>query len=309
MPQWQICDRNLVDDPQPWATRLPDGRELIWNGFFTGPVVLSTAEIEHAASSLLDIPASAVSTLAAHELRSYISDSGPQPPSVLIHSATTTTKGFEGDLDNLIQGRPAHDVATYLETRCVFLGRPGDITVGRTRPWRESALHAGITYVDIGDVEHYYLSQALLTAALRHKDAPVSAINKLLDWLGHHPDAVVRLYALDREMQIFLLWLKRRAGLPALLVDANNPVVSGSWNQKTHIHPSPGAAHELYCAARLDVAELLSREQQQGAGFQRLGMTIPVLPGYLILRDDDQSSFDRELLDAAQLLRDRYEIR
>jgi hypothetical protein len=309
MPQWQMCDRRFVSDPQPWTARLPDGRELLWSGFFTGPIVLSTAEIENAAIDLLDISTSAIAALAAQELHPYISGAGPEPPSMLIHSATTTTKGFEGDLDNLIQGRSAHDVATYLETRCVFLGRPGDIAVGRTRPWRESALRAGILYVDIGDVEHYYLSQALLRAALRHMSAPVPAINKLLDWLHSHPDTVVRLYALDREMQIFLLWLKRRAGLSSLLVDANNPVVSGFWNQKTHIHPSPGAAHELHCAEGLDAAELLSREQQQSTGYQRLGLAIPVLPGYLILRDDGQGSFNRELLDAAQLLRDRYEIR
>jgi hypothetical protein len=306
--RWEMSAPGPGQDPPPWTTRLPDGRELLWSGFYTGPLVLRADELEDAARRLLGVPVSAVPAHAIEELESHVSGAGPQPPSMLLHSATETTKGFDGDLADLSQGRPAHDVATYLEARVVSLGRPGDIAIGRTRPWREAALQAGLDYIDIGDTAHYYLSHALLAAALADQQAPVPAISAMLDWLGRHPDAVVRLYALDTETQIFLTWLRRRAGLATLRVDANNPVVSATWNQKTHIHPSPAAAREVHAAAGADPADLLAAEQRQGAAHQRLGMTIPVLPGYLVRRDDDPDLFAAELFAAADLLRERYEI-
>jgi len=302
--RWERCRPVGTEGPQRWKARLPGGRELLWSEFFTGPLLLGATDLEDAARRLLGVGAEAVGAHAVKELESYVAGHGPQPPSMLMHSATQTTKLFDADLADLIRGRPAHDVATYLETRVVSLGRPGDIAIGRTRPWREAVTRAGLSYVDIGDLAH-----ALLVAALRHQQAPVPAINAMLDWLGRHPDAVLRLYALDTEMQIFLTWLRRRASLDVLRVDANNPAVSASWNQKTHIHPTPAAALEIRGADGLDAAELLAAEQRQAAGYQRLGMTVPVLPGYLVRRDDDPGQFARELLDAADLLRQRYGIR
>jgi hypothetical protein len=306
--RWEPRERVLAEDPQPWAARLPDGRDLCWRGLFTGPILLSAAELDAAADHLLHIPTSAVPSLAASELRSYISAPGPRPPSMLMHSATATTKGFESDLLDLTQGRPAHDISTYLETRVVSLGRPGDIAVGRTQPWREAVQLAGLAYADVGDVAYYYLSHALLTAARQHDRAPVAAIAAMLDWLHGHPDAVVRVYALDTEMQIFLIWLKRKAGLRSLRVDANSPVVSARWNQKTPIHPPVAAARALRGGTGGDPVALLALEQRRSSAYQLLGMVLPVLPGYLVRRDDGPEAFAADLIEAAALLRERYQL-
>ncbi len=305
---WERCGGAGAGDTR-WKSRLPGGRELCWHGFFTGPLVLGAADLDDAARRLLGTGIEAVPAQAGRELESYLAGPGPQPPSMLMHSATQTTKGFDGDLADLIQGRPAHDVAAYLETRVVSLGRPGDIAIGRTRSWREAVAQAGLAHIDVGELAYYYLSHALLAMALRHQQSAVPALSAMLEWLRRHPGAVVRLYALDTEMQIFLTWLRRRAGLDVLRVDANSPEVSASWNQKSHIHPTPVAALAVSGADRLDVMELLAAEQRQAAGYQRLGMAVPVLPGYLVRREDDPGQFARELLVAADLLRQRYGIR
>jgi hypothetical protein len=308
MLTWERREPLLAGDPPPWAGRLPDGSEISWDGFFTGPVVLGERELAGAAGRLLGVPLGAVAELAARELGSYVSGPGPVPPSVLMHSATPTTKGFEGDLADVRRGRPGHDVATYLEARVVSLARPGDVTVGRTRPWREAAERAGIGLIDIGDTDHYYLSHALLAAAVAHQRAPQPAIASLLRWLADHPGSVVRLYALDTETQIFLVWLKRQAGLPVLWTDANSPEVSHTWNQKTHIHPDVAAARAMRGTDALPPAGLLAAEQRESAAFRRLGLAVPVLPGYLVRRGDGPQAFEAGLLAAAELLLDRYQI-
>lgn len=306
--RWEAGEDAAGRDSRLWRAWLPDGRELRWSGFFTGPLAMAAHEIEAAARLLLGVGLDSVAGCAVRELESFVADPGQQPPSMLMHCATETTKGFDGDLSDLIHARPPHDVATYLETRVVSLGRPGDIAVGRTAPWREAAIRANLDYIDIGDISHYYLSQGLLVAAIRHEEAPVPAVSAILAWLDQHPDAIVRLYALDTEMQVFLTWLKRRAGLQRLRVDANSPEVSATWNQKTHIHPTPAAAAEV-SAGSADPMELLAAEQRQAAGYQRLGMSVPVLPGYLVTRGQDPAQFAAELARAADLLRERYHIR
>lgn len=306
--QWDIHESSPATSTS-WTARLPDERELRWEGFFTGPLVLSDHEIEAAARHLLDSSLSEVSDLASSGLRSYVATPGQSAPSMLLHSATSTTKGFEGDLADLMHHRVAHDVATYLEARSVYLGHPGDIAVGRTQPWRDAAIRAGLRYIDLGETAYYYLSQALLVQALRSLARPVTAIDAMADWLRQHPDGVIRLYALDIETQIFLVWLKRLAGLAELFVDANSPEVSATWNQKTHIHPTANAARMIQNADRIEPTALLAREQRESLAHQRLGMTVPVIPGYLVPRNDDAGSFARELRDAAMLLIDRYGIR
>ncbi len=250
-----------------------------------------------------------VSAAATEELLPLVSDDGGFPAAVLMHSATQTTKGFEGDLSDVQRGRLPYDVPGYLEARMVSLSRPGDITVGRTRAWREATTVFGATGISIDDTDHYYLSHALLVAALRHRQAPLPAIDELVGWLTAHPSAVVRLYALDPETQIFLVWLKRQANLAVLAVDANSPVVADRWNQKTPLHPTVAAAQAL--AADLvdaDVDRILACEQRASDAFTRLAMRIPVLPGYRIVRGPDRADFVAQALAAAVLLRERHGI-
>lgn len=119
---------------------------------------------------------------------------------------------------------------------------------------------------------------------------------------------MVRLYALDVETQIFLLWLLRRTGLAELATDANSPAVATEWNRKNHIHPTVADARAMPASApELSPEELLAAEQRLGRAHRRLGLTVPVLPGYTIARTGvDRDAFVADVLDAAALLRTRY---
>ncbi|NEE09475.1 hypothetical protein G3M58_23820, partial [Streptomyces sp. SID7499] len=66
----------------------------------------------------------------------------------------------------------------------------------------------------------------LLLMAEAHEERADTPLRHVIDWLRDRPDAVVRLYALDVETQIFLLWLLRRTGLAELATDANSPAVA-----------------------------------------------------------------------------------
>lgn len=282
--------------------RLPGGRELPWEGFSTGPEVLGDAELDGLARDLLGLEPAEVPREAARRLRPFVAAPGTEPPPfVLMHSATRTTKGFEGDVAEIAAGRVAYDVPGYLEARVVSLARPQDFAVGRHAPWREAVRLAGLDHLDIGDVERYYLSQALLLAA---RERP-AVLEPLVAWYRARPGAVTRLYALDTEMQIFLLWLAGRVGIDVLRVDANDPVVSGKWNRKNHIHPALADVADLD-AADFAPDDLLAAEQRRSEGFRLLEMTVPVLPGYLVPRGDDPDAFRTRLLETARGLRDRY---
>jgi hypothetical protein len=277
-----------------------DGRVLPWRGFSTGPRVLTPAEVEEHCRLLLGHGTDRVAARAAAELPPS-RDGGPVP-AVVMHSATRTTRGFEGDLADVAAGRNPYDVPGYLEARAVSLGGPGDLAVGRIAPWREAVAHHGVPALDIAERELYYLSDALLTVAARAD----GTLDPLVAWVRARPDAVVRLYALDLETQVFLLWLRERAGLGVLRVDANGPVVSDRWNRKDHIHPSVADALAIDPAGATGPDDLLAREQRASAAHRLLGLTVPVLPGYLVPRDPDPAAFAAGVLAAARLLAERH---
>lgn len=303
------CERRTGGGDPVWSVWLTDGTELTWRDFATGPVVLDDDEITRAARELLGMTTTEVSAAATLELRPFIATGGAFPPAVLMHSATQTTKGFEGDLSDVHLGRMPYDVPGYLEARMVSLGGPGDITVGRTKAWREATEVFGTAAIAISDTDHYYLSHALVMSALAHQRARVPEIDELIAWVAAHPTTVVRLYALDVETQIFLVWLKRQAGLEALAVDANAPAVAHSWNQKTPLHPTVAAAEALAAeVANRDIDEVLAVEQRESEAYTRLALAIPVLPGYRLVRGADPESFVAQARAAATLLRERYGI-
>lgn len=141
-----------------------------WQGFSTGYRVLTETELDVLCHKLLGHGPAAVADRAARELRSYTATvtAGPQPnrpPAVIMHSATRTTRGFDGDLADVRAGRDPYDVAGYLEARAVSLAAAGDLAVGRTQPWRDAVRHYGTDSLDVGLLEPYYLSDALLTVA------------------------------------------------------------------------------------------------------------------------------------------------
>ncbi|WP_406086826.1 hypothetical protein [Streptomyces virginiae] len=277
-----------------------------WQGFSTGYRVLTETELDVLCHKLLGHGPAAVADRAARELRSYTATvtAGPQPnrpPAVIMHSATRTTRGFDGDLADVRAGRDPYDVAGYLEARAVSLAAAGDLAVGRTQPWRDAVRHYGTDSLDVGLLEPYYLSDALLTVAAETPRVLVP----LVEWLRDRPSAVVRLYALDTETQVFLLWLKAQAGLDALNVDANNPVVSDRWNRKNHIHPTVEDALAI-TAVGLDADALLQAEQRASEAHRLLGLAVPVLPGYLVERSASVAAFADSVVEAARLLRERY---
>lgn len=292
----------------PTTIRLQDGRELRWEGFFVGPTVLDQVTVSAFAPRLLGVDPVVVPVLAAQKLAPYLAMDGTSPRSLLLHSATPANMGFEGDVDDLATGRSPYDVATYIEARSVYLGTSADLTVGRTAPWAEAARLRGVPAVDIGDREHYYLTQAMLVLAEAHSRGETTPVREVIGWLRQHPDAVIRLYALDLEAQILLLWLCHQAGLQRLRIDANKPAVTARWNCKSHLHPTVPQALDLDVAG-LRADELLAAEQQLSDGYQRLRWQLPVLPGYTIPRADvERAEFVSGVLAAARLLARRYGV-
>ena len=303
-------DHQPEDGRPRWAVTLDDGRALAWDRFTTGPIVMPDTQVDDACRRLLGVDVSGLGALASVEVRSYVEDPDDPRPAILLHSATRTTKGFEGDLTDLAEGREPYDVAAYLEARVVSVARPGDLAVGRTMPWREAVNVYGVDHVDVGDLDHYYLSQALVAAALRHAEAPEPALERLIAFLRANPEAVVRLYALDTDLQLFLTWLRRAAGIDALNVDANSPEVAGRWNQKNHLHPDVATAAATAVAPDATAAAVLRAESAGSDLEATLAPGITVLPGYRVTRHAaaGPDAFARNAVAAAERLRDRYGI-
>lgn len=298
----------MLSPVDPRDVLLDGGRHVCWEGMFTGHLVLTDAQVSDHAHQLLGVDRTKMSTLVEQMLLPHHSHAGATPPALVLHSTTPTLRAFEGDAAELAAGRDPHDTATYTESRAVYLAHTRDLCVGRTAPWREAVALRGVPAVDVGDTEHYYLSHALLVMARNHAQGQQTPLREVIDWLRQRPDAVVRLYALDVETQIFLLWLQRQAGVRSIAVEANSPTVSSRWNRKSHIHPSAAQVHDLPTAG-IDVADVLRAEQRHSEAHRRLGMAVPVLPGYLISRAGvDVDAFVADVATAAALLRNRYGI-
>ncbi|MGF7236951.1 MAG: hypothetical protein ACQSGP_18620, partial [Frankia sp.] len=294
-----------------WSVAVDGHDPVVWAGFATGPEVLGPAELDRLSRRLTGVGLDALAALAASEITPFVAGAGAPPPALLLHSATSTTKGFEGDLTDVQAGRHPYDVPGYLEARVVALAKPGDLAVGRAGPWKEAVALGGVDHVDLGDLRRYYLSQALLVAAEAHEVAGGGPLDRVINWLRAHPDAVARLYALDTEMQILLVWLHRMAGLPGIRIDANDPVVSHRWNQKNHIHPDTvTVTTPAFTAAAhgRPADDVLALEQAASEGARRLGLPGPALPGYTLRRGDAPADLAAAARVAAELLRSRHGI-
>ncbi len=301
--------------PGRWRVDTPAGNSVEWDGFFTGPVVLSDDEISKLCLRLLGINVAELSYFVEQSIYSYRDKSTKECGSMYIHSATQTTKGFEGDLAELIAGRAAHDCATYLEARAVYLAGENDVVVGRTQAFLDAVNTLGVEFIDGIYLKYYYMSHALLVLANESMDSGSKLkypdpLKKIMERISQRPKTIIRLYSLDIEMQIFLLWLKKEVGVDCLFVDANNPYVTRDWNKKTPLHP------EVKMVVGLDVAQyqndkekLLLFEHQLSGYYQKLGLQIPTFPGYLISRKDSSVEiFSDDMVKAADLLRSRYKL-
>ncbi|WNJ96294.1 hypothetical protein RND59_04135 [Vibrio ruber] len=302
---------------------LEDGQNVPWEGFFTGPQVIRKDKLKQLAQHLLSLPPSNGNDCTfdmVHERASQLiipfiaDDSGQLPPSLILHSATSTTGGFEGDISEILSGGHAYDCATYLETRATIIATDGDFVLGRTSPWLDACRFLafkkrGITALDIGYRDYYYLSQALLVAASAYKDgATIPFLDTLIAWYKSNPMPLVRVYTIDIEMQIFLCWLADEVDVDTIVVDSNSAEVATRWNQKGPLYPWVDWSDNLPFH-HTTALEWYADEQIGSEVYQKLGIKLPTLPGYRIANSNVQaSSFLEQLTKAVELLHTRHGI-
>ncbi len=291
-----------------WDLVLPDEHRIPWQGFYTGPLTLTTGEIETLCLKLVGIDTTELRKAASQELQ-------PVPlaenwPALIMHSATPDLKSFEGDLHDLMNGGTPSDHSAYTEARSAYFARPQDLAIGRTNAWKTAIGLEGIDAIEIPGIDYYYLSHALLLLAEEHLRSPTLQINRIIEFLKNNVHTVVRLYTLEQEMQIFLVWLKRLANLENLSIDTNSPEVAQSWNRKSILHPTVRDALDLE-EMLIDSSprQILELESRFSLLYKKLNLAIPVLPGYTIERSgEDLYSFIQQVIQAARLLRQRYRI-
>lgn len=310
------CTRRMLDHPDPHTGRAygwtveHGGRRMPWQGLYTGPLTIPRPELGAICQSLLGC--------GVGELQRY--DGLLQPargdqarrPALILHSTTPELHTFEGDLHTLLREAPAGNFTTYKEARSVYLARPGDVVVGRTRSWARavSALEVeakGIEAIILPDVDHYYLSHALLRLAVAHQTTPSEAMARMVACVRATP-RLVRLYAFELEMQIFLLWLARSAGREELAVEANRPALAARWNCKAVLHPTVEVARGLDASLNgQPPAHCLRRESEVCALAEEMGIAVPTVPGYTLVRAERTADdFVAQLRQAAQLLGRRH---
>lgn len=291
-----------------WNVRVSPGEVLPWQGFYTGPLVLRAYEIEDLCELLLGVELSELPTVTNQELILNHQPIGDFK-SLFIHSTTPDLHAFLGDLSKVQQEQTALDYTTYKETRSVYFAESGDLCVGRVTAWETAIETEKISGVNIENTDYYYLSQTLLVLAKQHLETPIPAIQQIIDFVTVHPNVLVRVYALEQEMQIFLVWLKRVAKLDQLGVDSNSVEVSLYWNNKNILYPSVAKALIIPSeqVAQSSAKEILAIEGELSDVYQKLKVKIPRLPGYVITRTNcDEAHFIEQVKQAAILLQTRY---
>jgi hypothetical protein len=291
-----------------WDLVFDDEQRVRWKGFYTGPLTLTTKEIETLCLKLLGIDITELQKVASQELQP--APLGENWPALVMHSQTPDVKSFEQDLLDLMNGPTPLDHTTYAEARSAYFARQRDLAIGRTNPWKTAIELEEINAIEIPGIDYYYLSHALLLLAEEHLRSPTLQINRIIEFLRNNEHPIVRVYNLEKEMQIFLIWLKRLANLENLSMDTNTPEVAQSWNRKSILHPTVRDALELE-EMLLDHSprHILEVESRSSILYKKLNLTIPVLPGYTIERSgEDLDSFIQQTIQAARLLRQRYRL-
>lgn len=308
-----FCEKIPLQRPDPytgrpygWRVVLEDGRRVRWRDLYTGPLTLSSGQMDEACRALLGCGPGDIHRKVARVLRPAIGDRA-RWPALILHSTTPELKAFEGDLQALERGAEPGDLTTYKETRSVFLAGPGDVTVGRTRTWKQAVSALGVPGVELPDRDHYYLSDALLSLARDFQHRPSESLGALVAQVSRGPRRV-RVYSLEPAMQIFLLWLARTSGVDELAVEANDPALSKAWNRKAVLHPTVDQALELEeSVAGVPTVHRLQIEASRSVLATALESSVPTVPGYTLERAGiDAAAFVRQLLEAARLLEDRY---
>lgn len=296
----------MTGERRSWAVEHDDGRRIPWVGLRTGPRTLSPEGIEEICRRLLGFGRDALGPEVEGVLRPATA-ADAERPALLLHSTTPELKTFEGDLEALACGARGGDFTTYKESRSVYLARPGDLAVGRTLPWRAAVEVLGAEAVSLPDLGHYYLSHALLAVAAEHVERGIPAMDQLVGWVRAR-QPIVRLYAFEAEMQIFLLWLTRAAGLDFLPLEANHPRVSERWNRKATLHPTVARALEMPAGlAEKPPGQILRAESGLCELARALDLEVPTIPGYTLERAGrSREEMESQIVSAAALLRRRH---
>lgn len=304
--QKHSLDSHIVLAPE-WELEA-NARKVFWNGFSTGPLTLKQEKIEKLCRKLLGIPLAGLDKAVNAELKP-VTQYNPKAKAMILHSIPADSKAFDADAEAVLTNQLPVDQAAYCEARSVYFGGCDDLFVGRVEAWKHAVSTSGYEGVEIPDIDYYYLSHALLLLAERHIKEPTAQIKRMAGFLNKNKDAIVRIYALSKEMQIFLIWLKRLANLQVLFIDANNPEISRTWNNKSILYPTLNDAQLLKNLRGLTPEQILKEETKLSKLYQELNLALPVLPGYAIKRKGkDCNAFVQQLIQSAQLLQDRYRL-
>ncbi len=292
-----------------WELIDNQGQRFAWKDFEMGPLVLRNEQIEQLCQKLLGIDLGELEGI-ADKVLTPVQAMDTKRPNIILHGTTPDLNTVIGDIEAVTNHRPPTNYAAYTETRSVYLAKSGALAVGRIKSWKVAATTEGIEAIDIGSIDYYYLSHALLILAESHLQSPQLPVHQILEFLQKHPNTIIRLYALEKEMQIFLIWLQRIAGLSELFMDANSPDVARTWNKKNILYPTIEDAEKLENEiAGYTAQQILTAETKYSLLFQKLGLQLPVFPGYTIKRTDTSlQGFKNQILQAAHFLRQRYSL-
>jgi hypothetical protein len=284
-----------------WNVRIGD-KGVTWQGLYTGPLVLEEGYLDSICHSLLGVSSI---DLAKQVQKKLLPTSYEGKQSLFLHSPSFTSGFFEKDVEKLQEQNHPFDFASCIETRALSLAKVGDLAVGRTHPWKIAADVYGVEKIDVETVEHYYLSHSLLLLALNYTEGyEGSCLFQIIRAVRLNPKIVVRLYSCDYEMQIFLLWLCKIAGVNQLAIEGNGVEVSNHWNAKAPLYPKVLDALSLNISTR-DPFQILELETKSTDFYSILGLKLPRLPGYVIEVEAEVSPYE-QLEIAAKLLQNRY---
>lgn len=286
------------------------GTTLAWEGLSMGPGLLSPAELDAVSRRLLGLGLAGTEQAARTELLPFGAERG-EVPAIVLGTASALKGCYEADVAQLALGRSPDDFSAYNEARSVYLAAPGDLVVGRGEAWLQAVAAASgpVVPVEVPETRYYYLSHALLAMAdASPPERPAAPLETLVQRLRAAPGTVVRLFAVDPESRVLLLWLKRAAGLTRLRVDANGPEIAERWNRKTTLYPTVEDAVEVPGPHPADdPGTTLDTEAEATAFHREFGVLLPRLPGYsLTRRGADETLMRRRVHTAARLMRERY---
>lgn len=318
---------NSIHPSEQWDSRLPVGPYTLEQ-----PIVGEGQSLEQVADLLLGRNLEQVKTEADETLIPVTNTAtSRQNPRIILTSGSEQINARDIEMHTfMMEGREkAVGIDPAIITREAYMARPGDIVVGRSEPWRQAVEKRrdtedglDIEVIDIGNEEYYYTSEVLLKLAIDYDRNPTedNPIAGLIGQIQDEPETSIRLYTLDKQMQVFLLWLKERSGKSTLNVEANTPEASEKWNHKKILYPTLEEAKGIdnidgpweMLAEEDKLSPLgklieLSQGDEVNNGIER---RFPRVPGYTVERLPDESveEFQVRIRQAADLMYDRYEI-